>query len=200
MQCFRLMNMPDRVIAFDALPERLVEGFELCRADGFPRHWKDWLGKVKKVTKIPPEKDFITGEVRRFAPIVEEESCFYLVDWTLKPIEEKWKEICDYVRQNVDKEFRLMEKIEDMAKPLADNKTDGVTLEPEEVVVIPLPKPLLTSDGSELKNVPRETFKCTESGCKSEFDTKQGVRMHKMKRHPLKEASVEEKKEVAPLA
>jgi hypothetical protein len=185
MQVFRLMNMPDRVIAFDELPEDMVKHFEMCRPDGFPRHWKEWLGKKKKVTVIPPEKDPLTGLVRRFDPIVEEGPFFYLVDWTLGNDEEKWKEISDYVRQNVSKEFRLMDKLEDMAQPLAANKTDGVTLEPEEVVVIPLPKVDAKVEAPKQNEAKTEfAVKCDEGDCKGEFKNKQALRMHKMKRHP----------------
>jgi len=190
MQVFRLMAMPDRVIAFDELPQRLLHGFEMCRADGFPRHWKEWMGKTKKVTQIPPEKDLLTGQVRRFDPIVEEDAFFYLVDWTINSNEEKWKEICDYVRQNVSKDVRLQEKLEDMALPLAANKTDSVTLEPEDVVVIPLPKeaaPLLDASGNEpKKSAPLMVEKCPEEGCTAEFEGKyarNALRMHKERKH-----------------
>jgi hypothetical protein len=192
VQVFRLMGMPDRVIAFDQLPDRLLQGFELCGSDGFPRHWKAWMGKIKKITKIPPEKDFLTGQVRRFDPIVEEESYFYLVDWTLNASMEKWKEVCDFVRQHVSKDVRLMDKIEDMSKPLAANKSDGVTLEPEDVVVIPIPieyqeigvgliTPAVAPKRDPLS--PKAVFKCTEEGCVKEFSAKQGLVMHKMKKH-----------------
>lgn len=192
MHVFRLMAMPDKVIAFDSLPERLLLGFEMSRADGFPRHWKEWLGKRKKVTMIPPEKDFLTGQVRRFDPIVEENFFFYLVDWTINSDEEKWKEICDYVRQHVSKDVRLKEKIEDMALPLAANKTDGVTLEPEDVPVIPLPKEepgLINLNAGE----PIQIIKCTEEGCKAEFEgkyAKNALRMHRMKKHEKEKAAV----------
>lgn len=196
-QCFRIMDMPDRVIAFDELPARLLEGFELCRADGFPRHWKEWLGKTKKITKIPPEKDFYTGQMRKFDPIIEEDYFFYLVDWTLNPVIEKWAEVCDFVRQHVDKDVRLKEKIEDMALYLAANKTDGVTLEPEDVPVIPIPIQYQEKNGSVISSgdplikkkepKPSEFLKCGEEGCLYEAEgvyAKQSIRMHKMKKHP----------------
>lgn len=187
MQVFRLMDMPDRVIAFNELPERFLSGFEMCRAEGFPRHWKEFLGKRKKVTAIPPEKDLLTGQVRRFDPIIEEDAFFYLVDYTLNPCEEAWKEVCDYVRQNVDRNIRLMEKIDDMAVPLATNKSDGVTLEPEEVPIITLPKEipsLVDAKGNEpIKKGTEFKIKCDEKDCIAEFASKQAVRMHKMKKH-----------------
>jgi hypothetical protein len=197
MQCFRIMDMPDRVIAFDELPARLLQGFELCRADGFPRHWKEWLGKIDKVTNIPPEKDPLTGQIRRFEPIIEKDSFFYLVDWTLNPVVEKWKEVCDFVRQHVDKDIRLTEKIDDMAKPLAANKSDGVTLEPEDVPVIPIPIQyqekgkglILNTVSSPQPKVDSSTLKCDAEGCSYEAQgayAKNSLRMHKMKRHPAK--------------
>lgn len=191
MQCFRLMNMPDRVIAFDELPENVVRGFELCRADGFPRHWKDWLGKKKKVTNVPPEKDQLTGQVRRFDPIVEEDFFFYLVDWTIGTDEERWVELCSYVKANAPKDFRLLDKIEDMAKPLAPNKTDGVSLEPEEVTVIPIPKEV-AEGGAAKEKEPKAaaqtvTLACDEAGCNYEAQgsyAKNSMRFHKAKKHP----------------
>lgn len=194
MDVFRLMNMPDRVIAFDQLPKRLLSGFEMCRADGFPKDWKQWLGKKKKLTKIPPEKDMLTGQVRYFDPIIEEDCFFYLVDWTVGPIVERWKEICDFVRQHVPKDFRLMEKIEDMAKPLAANKTDGVTLEVEEVTIIPIPVEFqeieIKSVAPVEKSKPEEkeipVLKCTEPGCSKEFKgsyAKNSLRFHMGREH-----------------
>lgn len=195
LQVFRLMGMPDKVIAFDGLPENLLAGFELCRAEGFPRHWKDWMGKQRKVTPIPPEKDLLTGQVRRFDPIIDEDSFFYLVDWTSNPSTEKWKEVCEYVRQNVSKEVRLKDKIEDMALPLAQNKTDSVTLEPEDVVVISLQKEtqaLVSDSGTPIKKEPAKeekhvnVLKCQEPGCTSEFEgsyAKNSLRFHIQKKH-----------------
>lgn len=188
MQVFRLMGLPDKVIAFDQLPERLLEGLELCRAQGFPRHWKEYLGKIKKVVKLPPERDPLTGQVRTFAPIIEEDHFFYLIDWGLGPVVERWGEICDFVRQHVDKNFRLKEKLQDMALPLAENHTDGVTLEPEDVVVIHIPveyqektPKLVAQDGLAIEK--SVGVKCEEDGCGREFENKRALRMHSMKKH-----------------
>lgn len=191
MQVFRLMNMPDRVIAFDELPERLLSRFDMCNADGFPRHWKEWLGKKKRITQIPPEKDFLTGQVRRFEPIVEENHFFYVVDYTVNPMVEKWKELCDYVRQHVSKETRLMENIDDMAVPLAANKSDGVTLEPEDVPVIPIPpeaESLIVPVVIAAKKEELPSLKCTEDGCTSVFEKASQLRMHKLGKHRSKVA------------
>lgn len=202
-QVFRLMGMPDKVIAFDELPERFLQGFELCKAEGFPRHWKEWLGKSKNVIKVPPEMDVFTKQVRKFDPIVEEDCFFYLVDWNLGPVVQRWQDICDFVRRVVPKDFRLAEKIDSMALPLASNKTDSVTLEPEDVVVIPIPlefqekkdnivsKPEVDKLKEELesKNVPRGiVVKCETEGCDFEAEgkyAKNSLRMH-MKKHQVK--------------
>lgn len=200
-QCFRIMDMPDRVIAFDELPARLLEGFEMCRSEGFPRHWKEWLGKRKKVTKLAPERDPLTGQIRRFDPLVEEDYYFYLVDWTVNPVVEKWEEVCDFVKSHVDKDVRLMERIGDMAKPLAANKSDGVTLEPEEVTVIPIPiqyqekgEEIILPTASvpaplvKAKKINETVVKCGEPGCVYEAKgsyAKNSVRFHKNKAHKL---------------
>jgi len=125
------------------------------------------------------------------------------VDWNLGPVVQKWDEICDFVRRVVPKDFRLAEKIDSMALPLAANKTDGVTLEPEDVVVIPIPlefqekkdnivsKPEVEKlkEVIESKNVPRGiVLKCDTEGCDFEADgvyAKNKLRMH-MKKHQVK--------------
>lgn len=196
MQVFRLMNMPDRVIAFDSLPERLLKGFEMCRADGFPRNWKEWMGNKKKLTEIPPEKDFLTGAVRRYDPIVEEAPFFYLVDFTLNPVMEKWVEVCDYVRSHVARETRLMDKIDDMAVPLALDKTSGVTLEPEDVPVIPLiqeVESIITTPVAAKPSAPLPVVKCDEEGCNMEYEgkyAKNAMRLHKGKKHKKEVAAI----------
>lgn len=187
LQVFRLMGMPDKIIAFDELPEDLVKGFELCRADGFPKYWKKWMGEREIVTKIPAVLNPVTGQKQIFDPFVEKDSYFYLVDWNVKPVVEKWKKIEEYVRQKVSPDFRLTDKLEAMAKPLAPNKVDGISLEPDDVVIIPLPK---ESKTLATESVPHGTIKCTEAGCDREFDDKRGIRMHMMKKHPKEEAIV----------
>lgn len=185
MQVFRLMGLPDKIIAFDELPEDLVKGFELLRAEAFPKYWKKWMGEKEIVTKIPSVVNPVTGQRQVFESFVEKDSFFYLVDWNLKPVVERWKKIEEYVRQKVSSEFRLTDKLEDMAKPLAPNKVDGITLEPDDVIVIPLPKEVSGAGVFIKKEV--ETIKCTEPGCDKEFDDKRGIRMHMMKKHPKPE-------------
>lgn len=188
MQVFRLMGMPDKIIAFDELPERLVKGFEQIKAEGFPKYWKKWMGEKEMVTKIPSELNPVTGERRTYEPFVEKDSYFYVVDWGIKPAIEKWKEIEGYVRNNVSSEFRLTDKLEDMAKPLAPDKISGITLEPDEVVIIPIPKELVGVSGQPL--VEEITFKCPEKGCDAEYEgkyAKNALHLHTLKKHPAKE-------------
>lgn len=158
MQAFRLMGMPDKLIAFEELPERFVQGLEMKGPDGLPRHWKDWLGKKQRVIRISPERDPITGQVRTFQPIIEEGPFFYLIDWTLNRDQERWDEICDFVRRNAPKEFRLKDKIEDMAISMAPDVRAELNIEPEQVPIIPIPEDarektpiILTSQGGELR-------------------------------------------------
>jgi len=191
MQVFRLMGSPDKIIAFDELPEDLVQGFELLKAEGFPKAWKNWLGTKEIVTKIPSLLNPVTGERQTFEPFIEKDSYFYLVDSNIKPVMEKWKKIEEYVRQKVSSEFRLTDKLEDMAKALAPDKTSGITLEPDEVIIIPLPKEIKTSVKEPIIHAKQEpaklemdkVYKCEVDGCGKEFGAKQGLRMHTMKRH-----------------
>ena len=188
MQVFRLMGMPDKVIAFDELPEDLVKGFEMIKADGFPKYWKKWLGEKEITTKVPSELNPVTGQRRTFDPIVEKDSYFYLVDWNVKPVVEKWKEVESYVRDRVPSDFRLKDKLEDMALPLAPDKISGITLEPDDVVVIPIPKEVASADIAK-KNEEKLAFRCEEKGCDREFDVRQGLRMHMMKKHRKEEVA-----------
>lgn len=191
MQCFRFMGMPDKVLAFDELPESMLGLFEMCKAEGFPRHWKKWLGTKKKITQIPPEKDFLTGGVRRYDPIVEEDSYFYLVDYNVKPVEEKWQEVCDYVRAHVDKEVRLMDRLDDMAKPLAPDKISAISLEPEDVIVIPLPKVQVETFVEKEKKPDVLVLKCDECDFEASGSyAKNSIRFHKQKKHKKTEAVV----------
>lgn len=191
MQCFRLMGLPDKVIAFDELPERLVQPFELITADGFPRHWKHWLGKKKRIIRVPNEKDPWTGQVRSFQPIIEEDHYFYLVDSMRQPSMDAWVEIQNYVKSHVDKDVRLKDNLADMAVPLAPNKTDGVMLEPEDVPVIPLPKEKNIEEGNENPPMDQSSaqFKCDFKDCGKEFKNDFGLTVHMRRMHQREKVS-----------
>ena len=149
MHVLRLMGMPDKLIAFEGLPDELVAGLEMRPPDGLPRHWKTWLGTKKKTTKLLPERDPLTGQLRMFNPIVEEGAFFYIVDEMLNHDREKWEAISDYVRRNAPKDFRLKDKIEDMAIKMADNVKSELNIEPEQVPIIPLGEALITKSDPE---------------------------------------------------
>lgn len=111
MQVFRLVQagVVDKVIAFDELPKDLIQGINQREPSGLPRHWKE------------------------FAPF------FFILDYVgTNNDKERWAKISSYVRRTVDTSFRILDRLEDMAKPMAPNSKDALDLEPEDVVVIPL--------------------------------------------------------------
>ena len=176
--------MPDKVLAFDELPDKFLVGLDMIKAEGFPRHWKDWMGKSKKIMRIPPDKNPLTGEVRTYKPIEEEDYFFYTVDWNIRAQEDRWKEITDYVRLNAPEDLRLPEDLIDLAKPLAQDKLAAIDLEPEDVVIISLKKAADLKDKKEIKS--EKIFKCEEPGCTAEFEGSYGknsLRMHTSKKH-----------------
>lgn len=179
-QVFRLMDMPDRVIAFDELPQELLEGLEMCDCSKLPRHWRDYLGMREKHVRIPPDRDPLTGTVRTYKPIVQTGPYAYLIDQEVNHDRERWQEIESYVRRNAPKDFRLLDKLKDMAKPMGKDVHSELDLEPEDVIIVPLPK------GAEVKEpeaatVALENFKCED--CPKEFDSKSGLRLHRLKKH-----------------
>lgn len=120
MQVFRLVNpgFVDRVIAFDSLPESLLTTVRRAPAAGFPRHWRDFLGVDRNDQTTEP---------------------FYTLDYiTRNADKEKWSEIVSYVKRTVDPTVRLLDKVEAMAAPLAESSHSDLTLEPEQVPIIPV--------------------------------------------------------------
>ena len=68
---------------------------------------------------------------------------FFVLDYvTTNNDKEKWEKIKSFVRRAVDPSVRLMDKLEDMAAPMAPNAKDALDLEPEGVPVIPIPEKL----------------------------------------------------------
>lgn len=120
LQVFRLVDpgRVDRVIAFDKLPEDILHGVRRGPAHGFARHWHKFLGSDPKDKNARP---------------------FYILDFKMLNADiEKWQEISQYVRRSTEREVRLLDKLEDMAKPFAPDAYSPVDLEPEDIVVIPL--------------------------------------------------------------
>ena len=144
MQCFKLVNggFVDKVIVFDSLPERLIQGVRTREVSGFPRAWAKWLGSIgstRTVFKTNTTVDMARNWKYTHTPIGQE-PCFYLLEYTdINADREKWKAICEYIRMNVGSEVRLKEKIEDMALAMAPNSTTPLSIEPEDIPIIPVP-------------------------------------------------------------
>lgn len=136
MNVFRLVNggAVDKIIAFDTLPKRLTVGIRTKPMDGFPRFWHRWLienGSTQPVSVHNPE----TGMRDQM-----EQPCTYILEYKMVNADiQKWQEITNYVRKAVDLSVRLMDRIEDMAKPFAKDSTSELSLEPEEILIIPIP-------------------------------------------------------------
>lgn len=134
-QFFRIVGPHvDRVIAFDELPERLLVGVRHRECDGLPRHWleKACNKKVVHIERQPPLKN-------------EEKTVYfhYLIEYVRFTADiEKWQEINNFVRKATDNKVKLLDKLEDMALPMAPTFKDALVLEPEEVLqkaLIPIP-------------------------------------------------------------
>lgn len=120
-QVFRLVDPGriDRILAFDSLPKEMLVGITRGSAAGLPMNWWNYL-EVKKTDK--------------------DARPFYILDFrTINRDKEKWQEIGNYVRRSTDKNFRLLDNLYDMAKPMAADSYSSLDLEPEDVVVIPVP-------------------------------------------------------------
>jgi len=145
MQCFKLVNagFVDRLIVFDELPERFTKGVKTREAAGFPRSWAKWLisiGSMRTVFKTDTTVDLARNYTYKHTPIGSE-PCFFVLDYTdLNDDKQRWREICEYLRLHVGPEVRLKEKVEDMAMPLAAGSTQPLSVEPEDIPVIPVPR------------------------------------------------------------
>lgn len=195
MEVFRLMGMPDKVIAFDSLPKEYLEGLEMHDCSKLGRAWRDFVGKVERITQVKPELDPITRQVRTF-PVIKETAPFaYLIDWETNHDKERWGEIVEYVRKNApvtwkqtgsdgaEVSIKMMDDLEKMAKPLGRDAHSEATLEPEDVYVVPLAKIVEEKDvETSTVEVISTEFKCNQ--CERSFDSKQGILVHKRKKHP----------------
>lgn len=183
MQIIRLMARPDKVIGFDELPYDLIKDIELCDESKMPRHWRDFIGLRERTIQIKPYMDTMLNRMVSAPPIKETRPFTYLLDRTINKDKEIWALITSYVRRNTPREFRLLDNLEDMAKPLAVDVHSEISLEPEDMIIIPLIK----------QEEEPESYKTTVSEtkddvhlceiCSKEFDSKKAVRMHKMKKH-----------------
>ena len=145
MQAFRLVNggYVDRVIIFDSLPERLLSGIKTRALSGLPRSWSRWLssiGSVRDVMKTETTQHLDRSYTFKYTPIGKE-PCFFVLEYTdINSDKESWRAICEHLRLTVGPETRLKEKVEDMAIPMAPDSKAPLTLEPEDIPVIPVPE------------------------------------------------------------
>lgn len=113
MFVIRLVNpgVVDRLIVLDGLPKRYLNGVGTVLPNGLPRHWAKFA-----------DKHYVL---------------FYL---TQNNDKEKWQEITNFLRRVCDAKIRLLDRIEDMAVPMASDSKEAVSIEPEDIPVIPIPK------------------------------------------------------------
>lgn len=144
-QVIRLMDMPDKVIAFDELPSDLLKDLDMIDCSKLPRHWRDFIGYRERVVNIKPERDPFTGQMRTFTPVVEKAPFAWIVDREVNKDKEAWRAIESYVKRNAPKDFRLTDPIVDietgrstMALKMAADAQSELSLEPEDVIVVPL--------------------------------------------------------------
>lgn len=183
-QVFRLMGMPDRVIAFDELPADLLDGLEMHDCSKLPKEWREFIGISEKHIKIKPEIDPFTRQLVKFPPLIQKAPYAYLIDWEVNHDKERWQEIESFVKRNAPKDFRLMDKLTDMAKPMAADAHAELSLEPEDIVVVPLPKMAEEPEPQQatIELAPGvEGVKCDT--CNAVFEDKRGLAGHKRFKH-----------------
>lgn len=204
MQVIRLVQtgMVDKVIAFDELPKRLLNGVEMRSPDGLPRHWKTFLGQSERVTPDTAEIHPITRQELKIPGQREVGPFFYVLYYKeINKDIERWQEIAGFVRRVVSLQFRLLDRLEDMSLPLSTDAAGELKLEPEDLetrgALIPIPLEfqekapvILDKNGTEVKPVlppePMPAFKCPS--CEKAFENDRALRMHTYKKHPDEKA------------
>lgn len=207
-QVIRIMDMPDKVIAFDELPEELLAPFEMLNCSKLPRHWRDYIGERERLIKIKPERDPITGQMRTYATVSEKGPFVWVVDRELIPQQEAWSEIESYVKRNAPKNFRLTDPIVDiktgkssMAKKMGADAHSELNLEPEDVIIIPLAKEeketssvSVVPDASQPNEIAVPEAIASENttgsmqcqACGKTYLNERGLYLHKKRMHPIK--------------
>ena len=199
MQVFRLVQSGhvDKVIAFDDLPKRLLEGVEMRPPDGLPRHWKAFIGDHEKYTPPSPEKNPVSGKVEMVGERRDVGPFFFVLNYKeINKDMERWQEIAGFVRRVVNLQFRLLDKLEDMAIPMSTDANSELKLEPEDLesggAIIPIPEQfqekgqaILDKNGKEVRpELPEESagvFKC--KSCDKTFKNDHGLKIHMYRLH-----------------
>lgn len=125
MQVFKLVTpgQVDRILAFDELPADIIRGIKRSPMKGWPRYWQRWFENELK-------HDFN-----------KEPKPFYILDYKMiNADKEKWSTISAYVRKMTPPDYRLMDDIAEMAKPVAKDPYSELDIEPDDMAVIPLVK------------------------------------------------------------
>lgn len=112
MQIIKLVKagFPDSLIGFDSLPEGLIQRCDKASMAGYPKHWNKLGASFHALEYTSVNKDI-----------------------------EIWQGICAFVKRVVDPSFRLLDNLANMAVPCAPSSKEQVSIEPEDVKIIPIP-------------------------------------------------------------
>lgn len=139
LQVIRLVSpgRVDKFIAFNELPRRFLTGVRK-RDESATRGLRDFLkekGSIeRKVNKVKGFDHEGYDDVEFSFPFT-----YFLEYQMVNADKDKWIDIVSYLRRVVDPNVRLMDHIEDMAKPCANDSYTEFSLEGSEIPVIPVP-------------------------------------------------------------
>lgn len=207
MQVFRLVETgrPDKLLAFDELPKRLLAGVDMRSPDGLPRHWKTFIGEHEKYTPPSLEKNVLTGKIEQIGEERITAPFFYVLYYKeINKDKDRWLEICNFVRRVVSLQFRLKDDIGEMAIPMAPDSASEMKIEPEHLeengAIIPIPlefqektPAILDKNGKEVRQetpTSDSPFKCEACDGKP-FKNEQALRMHTFRKHPAAKPEAE---------
>lgn len=203
MQVLRLVQSghPDKLIAFDELPERFLKNLEMRGCEGLPRHWKQFVGEHERHIHGTLEKNMLTNKIEKVGEEVIVAPYFYVLWYReINQDKERWSEITAFVKRVVHLTFRLMDKLEDMALPMAVDAHGELKLEPEDLetngAIVPIPLEFQEKDAlgkpsdekatlaTQSENLANGTFHCIE--CEKDFKNERGLEIHMFRKHPRK--------------
>lgn len=206
MQVFRLVQSGyvDKVIAFDELPKRFLDGVDMQSPSGLPKAWKGFIGDHTRVTPGMIEKNQFTQKLEKIGGETITAPFFFILYYKeINKDMERWQEISSFVRRAVDLKFRLLDKLEDMALPMGIDAMSELKLEPEDLetngAIIPIPveyqeksAPILDANGAETVVVTpllENEVKCGK--CDALFKNERAARMHSYRKHEYKKKEKE---------